>query len=316
MKKSTTRLTIFTICALVIALLAGILGYHLGKTAPAAPVTPSVDGSHPLITVDVDQDAAPAYFSAQELSDRVDSTIQYSGVTNVCIQIDGEAMKLEDAIRENRITVDELCAYARLDAADGICRESFITEHSLTRFIYRYDTFELVFVYDVYETPDGKQHLIKSLTICEPDGHKTSSTSYMDDTAKYPTSLDREDWGFTLTAVEATGTQLTIQTNQSGGQHFGDLVTEAYDIYSQDTGDRIVPARGYYTPEDFEPAHTILQNGESSFTIDWSNVHGELPSGSYVLKLWINDVYDPSTVHPLADNFYDSQSYYIEFTIP
>lgn len=316
MKNNTTRLTIFTICALVIALLAGVLGYHLGKTAPAAPATPSADGRHPFISVDIDQDAAAAYFSAQELSDRGDSTIQYSGVTNVRIQLDGETMKLEDAIRESRITVDELCAYARLDAADGICRESFITEHSLTQFIYRYDTFELVFVYDVYETPDGKQHLIKSLTICEPDGHKTSSPSYMDDTAEYPTSLDREDWGLTLTAVEATGTQLTIQTNQSGGQHFGDLVTEGYDIYFQDTGDRIVPPRGYYTPEDFEPTHTILQNGESSFTIDWTNVHGELPSGSYVLKLWINDVYDPSTVHPLADNFHDSQSYYIEFTIP
>ena len=313
MKNRTTLLVSFALCALVIALLTGLLGYHLGNTTPP---TPSTEGKRPMITVDVDPDAAAAYFSTQELSNRVDSSIQYFGIANVCIQIGGETMKLEDAVRDNRITVDEICAYARLDATDGICRESFVTEHSLTRFIYRYDEFELIFLYDVYETPDGKQHLFKSLTICEPGGHETSSPSYMDATAKYPTRLDREDWGLTLTASGATPTQLTIDTKQSGGQHFGDLVTEGYDIYSQDTGERIVPPRGYYIPEDFEPAHTILQNGESSFTIDWANVHGELPSGSYVLKLWINDVYDASTVHPFADNFHDTQTYYIEFTIP
>lgn len=313
MNKNATRLISFTLCTLIIALLSGFLGYFLGKSSSEAA---RGDGRHLLITVDIDENAATATFSARELSDLVDSSIQYSGVTNVRIQIDGETMKLEDAIRENRITVDEICANARMDAANSICREEFITEHSLTRFIYRYDEFELMFVYDVYKTPDGKQHLFKSLTIFEPGGHQSNAPFYVDDTAKYPTNLDREDWGLTLSPTNATPTQLTIQTKQSGGQHFGELVTEGYDIYSLDTGDRIVPRNGYYTPEDFDPRHTITQDGESSFTIDWSAVHGELPAGSYILKLWINDVYDSSTVHPLADNFHDSQSYYIEFSIP
>lgn len=87
-------------------------------------------------------------------------SIQYLGVDNVTIDIDGAAMQLEDALQNGYISVDEMIAYARQNAALGLCRETAKSENGLTEFTFRYPEFYLRYIYDLYETPNNGQRLI------------------------------------------------------------------------------------------------------------------------------------------------------------
>ena len=57
---------------------------------------------------------------AEYFSGNYSEDICYYGLCDVSIQMDGETLKLEDAIRDGCITVEELTAYARIDAREGV----------------------------------------------------------------------------------------------------------------------------------------------------------------------------------------------------
>lgn len=239
--------------------------------------------------------------------------ICYYGLCDVTIQLDGETLKLEDAIRDRRITVEELTAYARIDAREGICGFDQKTVNGLTVFIYRYPEYQLEEVYDVYETPDGKQHVITQV-----DLHYTSYQSgsirplLMDENGW----IDSEDWGLTFELVSATNSSATLQSTQSGGQQIGNFALDSYAIYSEAAGEYLnVQNAGVNIFAQPPLEISITMDGTGPLTIDWTDAFGQLEPGKYILRLVVADIYDPEQVHPLMKNFWDYQTYYIAFSV-
>ena len=79
----------------------------------------------------------------------------YWSVKDVTVQLDGTRVPLEDALCEGLVTVDDVIASAREDAAGGRCKESSQSKNGLAVFRYHYPAFNLQSLYDIYETPDG-----------------------------------------------------------------------------------------------------------------------------------------------------------------
>lgn len=234
--------------------------------------------------------------------------ISYDLVENVTVEVQGERMSLEEAVSGGKITVDEILADVRRDAAAGICQESTQTVNGLTRFEYAYPEMELWSICDVLETPDGAQPLIRSFTVRAPGHPDILSTHFFDMSTPYHYEIDREDWGLEFRVRSATPEGITLEISQEGGQQFGQLMATKYSLDAsgwQPLGDA-----------DLTPGWAVNMGGTSQLTIDWTQTIGRLESGDYCLRLHIEDDYDSSDVHPLARNFWDWQSYYIEFQIP
>lgn len=235
-------------------------------------------------------------------------SLSYDLVENVTVEAQGERMPLEEAVSGGKITVDEILADVRRDAAAGICQESTQTVNGLTRFEYAYPEMELWSICDVLETPDGAQPLIRSFTVRAPGHPDILSTHFFDMSTPYHYEIDREDWGLEFRVRSATPEGITLEISQEGGQQFGQLMATKYSLDAsgwQPLGDA-----------DLTPGWAVKMGGDSQLTIDWAQTIGRLESGDYCLRLHIEDDYDSSDVHPLARNFWDWQSYYIEFQIP
>lgn len=235
-------------------------------------------------------------------------SLSYDLVENVTVEAQGERMSLEEAISGGKITVDEILADVRRDAAAGICQESTQTVNGLTRFEYAYPEMELWSICDVLETPDGAQPMIRSFTVRAPGHPDILSTHFFDMSTPYHYEIDREDWGLEFRVRSATPEGITLEISQEGGQQFGQLMATKYSL----------DASGWQPlgAADLTPGWAVNMGGTSQLTIDWTQTIGRLESGDYCLRLHIEDDYDSSDVHPLARNFWDWQSYYIEFQIP
>lgn len=269
-----------------------------------------------LISAVEDHSADYSIIATGIADEKFKGDISINNLRDITISIDGTAIELDNAIRKGYITPEEIVAYASIDAREGICNLETDSENGLAKFVYCYPEFDLSVIHDIYETPDGQKHLINSLSFFEPNGHRNSNHTYIDETSKYLYPIDREDWGirFEISSVSATG--MTVLCEQSGGQHFGILSCEHYIIISSDTGE-LVSCQNQETSEEGIDLCISLQNNEStSFSIDWTSNFGDLPSGVYNLVLFITDKYDNAKIHPLSKNFYDSQIYHIEFSIP
>lgn len=276
-----------------------------------------------LITAVPDSDGnAWVQIPASELNGNLSDGLTYLGVSDVTIELSGETMSLEQAIRDGRISVAEILAYARLDSKNGFCEETYTSKNGLTSFLYCYPDFDVHIIYDVYETPDGQQHLIEDLSIYSTGSHQNMHHYFVDEDSPYGYFIDREDWGLDFDAEEATSTGLTINCTQSGGQQIGELeVDYNYRLYSV-AEDQTAPVPGLqgtvnYTPETLpSPIAKIRKDATTRFTIDWTEEYGALESGTYRINLSVKDIFSEAQVHPLMKNYYDSQSYWIEFTIP
>lgn len=274
------------------------------------------------ITAEANDMAGFTIITPEQLGGNFDEAIVYLNLTNVCIEINRTVHSLENAIQDGLITVEEIVAYARIDARNSICSETQTTTHGLTHFTYRYPEFDLCMTYDVYETPDGKQHLIEDITISALPSPATTSRSrsynYLDEDSEYGYWLDREDWGLVFEISEVSSTQITLQYTQSGGQQIGDLVAESYDLLLVDATSEGKKSTSFIdtasgTFEKFEIP--IISETSSEITINWAEAYGSLAPGDYFFKLYVSDIYDESEIHPLMVNYHDRQGYYVEFTI-
>ena len=257
------------------------------------------------IDLTVDDNAQFTNIMPEQLGGNFDNKITYLDVRNVSIEINGAFYHLEDAIREGDISVEEIFAFARIDARNGFCEEKTHTHNGLTHFIYRYPLFDLRLTYDVYSTPDGMEHLINELYVCK--------NAYSLATTYYP--LDREDWGLDFSVLGLTSNTITLACTQSDGQQLGNLVVEYYHIRDAETGNMISQKAGTTQADSGQPQTVISENSTSVITIDWSETYGELPEGSYIMRLKIADIFKPEQVHPLMQDFYDLQGYDIPFVI-
>ena len=113
-------------------------------------------------------------------------------IADITIDIDGTTRKLADALQDGSVTVEQLIADARQDADQGYCHEKATSKNGLTEFTYYYGDFRLHYVYDIYETPDGKQHLIADFSIIESHSDVVSYRYSYDENGN---CIDFEDWG-------------------------------------------------------------------------------------------------------------------------
>ena len=249
----------------------------------------------------------------------------YWSVKDVTVQLDGTRMPLEDALCEGLVTVDDVIASAREDAAVGRCKESSQSKNGLAVFRYHYPAFNLQSLYDIYETPDGWRHRITDFSVYGIGRDPGYSIGWDEETGD---PIDYEDWGLTFTVTQLSPSGVTLECAQSGGQQFGKLNVaglmlsrknpdtqdwERVEPLDASIGADIYKAYSEITPK---PEDDLAMGGTKELTYDLEAMFGRLPAGEYEIILKIIDCYDETDVPPLSRNFYDVQWYTVkEFTV-
>lgn len=268
--------------------------------------------SEQMLKLTVQKDAENAQqFSTEELGGNFNRGLLYRRVKDVAIEIDGEQMPLETALAQGKTTEEALRYYAQQDARNGFCQESWGSRLGLSWATFDYGDYSVVIAKDIYETPDGQQHLISSMKVHDPQNGLYTEPIYGGyyDEETYQ-RIDREDWGITFEILEITPEGVAVRATQSGGQQIGTLNITWLNLF-RDTGDAASAAGA----DGFEQI-PLNMDGVTEFTIDWSDTCGALDAGTYCLSFEITDVYEPEDVHPLMRNYYDTQVYEVEASIP
>lgn len=301
--RNTRKHRLWILCILLLVLSAAG-GFFLGRNVhPAAEAVGQDEESQRKLWIAVTQ-SEDAY-TVISLDDLGEGELVYEDVTDVNILLDGEKIPLEEAIRNRMVSVPELIGWARTDAQNGLCKEFSETDNGLTEFMYHYIGCNVSTFYDILDAPDGSQHLIQRLSIQSPfSSCSVKNMIFFDDVGNL---LDREDWGITLEVEDVTPTGITLRFTQSGGQQVGRLQTRYYILSSAEIRQEL--PYGEYAME-------ITENGDTLYTLDWSETWGALPSGTYQISVEVRDVYDESQMHPLIRKFHNGQFYGLDFEIP
>lgn len=256
---------------------------------------------------------------SEELDGKTDVDIAYLNLAEVNIRMSGKDVSLPEAIRTGVLTVPEIFAFAQIDAQNGFCKESFVSEHGLSHFFYVYPECELLLTYDVLETPSGEQKLIEEIYICDiTDGQRSFNYFYVDEESEWGYFLDREDWGLTFELLTVTPEQITLGYTQQDGQQIGELFIDGYTLYPQEEKEGTDNGPGYIGRSKRDTAGfpiPITMDASGQITIDWTSTTGTLEPGNYYIQLNVSDIYAEAAVHPLMENYYDKQSYHITFAI-
>lgn len=231
-------------------------------------------------------------------------------IADITIDIDGTTRKLADALQDGSVTVEQLIADARQDADQGYCHEKATSKNGLTEFTYYYGDFRLHYVYDIYETPDGKQHLIADFSIIESHSDIVSYRYSYDENGN---CIDFEDWGLTFTISQANDV-ITVVCTQSGGQQFGNLqFSEAFLEKKNPSTQQWESLEDNFTYDCIGTALTM--GGTTELTFDVTEKGEPLPAGDYSLSMQFTDCYAPEEIPSLTRKYHDRQWYTLEFTI-
>ena len=231
--------------------------------------------------------------------------IHYVDVCDVRIEVDGMVYYLEDAIREELISLEQIYAYSRIDARLGYCETFTKVRNGLTFLVFRYPEYELWFTYDYYFLPDGEHRLVNELYISKNRYNVDSSAN----------RVVQEDWGVTFEVSEVNSSSITLRCTQSGGQQLGELITDFFYIESVREQDSIPRLNDFADIDSYQQKIVIPRDTVSEITLDWTDIYGELSPGDYLMSLKVRDVYDPADTHPLISKFETRQSYTIPFVI-
>lgn len=292
----------------IILIFSFSIGFLLGRSADTTVSDTSLSETRPAIS----QQLSLNVVHDEESGIReVLPGLTYDDFSEVTIRINNSSVMLEDAIQNGLISPEEIFAYARIDSKNQYCTETYLSQNGLTQFNYQYPEFDLRITYDVYETPDKKQHLISKIMIVQPNAE--ISSQYYDDTTGE--RIDLEDWGLNFHVSSTTPNGLTLLCDQSGGQQIGELFLDYYELYCPDTNKYIPLAPGVTYLGEKQEDLFINNEEESLLSIDWTESFGTLDKGSYYIYLYIQDLYDEADIHPLMINFQDKQCYRIDFTI-
>lgn len=280
------------------------------RTPPSAD--PNETASSPthqklILQVYASDDGSSKRITSEDLGGSFTENLLYSNITDVTIQVDGNILPLEEALRNQLITDADIFYLARLDAINGICGQSTESIRGLTNFTFSYPEFDLRIIYDIYETPDGNQRLISDCGIFLPGTAPAAYSTFIINGELY----DLEDWGLTIELSKITSSGINIKCIQTDGQQIGQLSIHYFGIRGADGWvDRI---DGKVTAPEINCA--INMNGTTDLSIDWSDYFGNLPAGTYLIELYIEDIYDANNQHPLMINYHDLQAYSLEVTI-
>lgn len=244
-------------------------------------------------------------YTSEQIPQEIDgsSGIEFCciGLTDVTIDLNGTVMNIGSALREDLISLGEIFSLAQSDAHAGFCTESWKTKNGLAHFCYSYPGFDLWITNDIYETPDGLQHLIRGITLSEPG----------DNVVFVYNDLDQEDWGIEFSVAEASPTEITLNYTQSGGQLIGQLFTCGYEISKLDPMEAVVRLDS----AQLQKQMPISMNTQGTLTLNIETYFGALPTGQYGMYLYLQDQYEEEDIPPLTRNYHDMQCYWIEFTI-
>lgn len=270
--------------------------------------TQTVESSRRLnLTATIDQ-GAYVTLSAEDLGGNYEGDIHCGGLADVAVTLDGKSYPLAQAIGDGRITVEELIAYARIDARNDICGEVKKTKNGLTYFVYCYPDYYVYTAYDVYETPAKGDVLVSEFGLMAP-GDIPSFLA----TDENGDPVDLEDWGLTLEVAQASEETLTLRIHQSGGQQLGSLLVGYDTLYRvEETSETGVDAKDE-TLRNWNAG--IEENDTTELTVDLAAEYGILPAGNYRMALMVKDDFDKECVHPLMRDYYDRQTYVVEFTV-
>ena len=296
---------ILSIIGLTLAavLLLGI-GFAIGRNdeKKTVLVAPTESTAPRLIISAVHADSEYTSEKIQQTNDGTsDLDFCCIGLTDVTIDLGGNVMDLGNALREGKTSLSEISFLAQSDSQSGFCTEGWKSKNGLAEFRYSYPDFDLWIVDDIYETPDGLQHLIRGITLCQPGS----------DVAFLHNELDQEDWGIEFSVAEASQTEITLNYTQSGGQVLGQLMTYGYAI------SRLNPMEGIALLDNapLQEQKPISMNGQGTLCLDIETYFGALPAGQYGMYLYLQDAYNEEDVPPLTRNYHDVQCYWIKFTV-
>ena len=296
---------ILSIIGLTLAavLLLGI-GFAIGRNdeKKTVLVAPTQSTAPRLIISAVHADSEYTSEKIQQTNDGTsDLDFCCIGLPDVTIDLGGNVMDLGNALREGKTSLSEISFLAQSDSQSGFCTEGWKSKNGLAEFRYSYPDFDLWIVDDIYETPDGLQHLIRGITLCQPGS----------DVAFLHNELDQEDWGIEFSVAEASQTEITLNYTQSGGQVLGQLMTYGYAI------SRLNPMEGIALLDNapLQEQKPISMNGQGTLCLDIETYFGALPAGQYGMYLYLQDAYNEEDVPPLTRNYHDVQCYWIEFTV-
>lgn len=305
-----TKFLALCICILFItgSLFAGCGGANKPQTIPATTAPSS--GSTPWLDISCTYDR-DLFMSAFYTVPGTEQSVECSHLDDIRIRLDGEYIPVEEAVNQKRISPELIFAYARLDASEGNCQQEYLSYLGVAHFFYYYPEYAIDAVFDVKETPDGKQHLISGVHITHPQHVNTDLQSYF-----YPGEnflpLDTEDWGIIFEVISASPTGITLRCTQAGGQHIGQL---KFTNFMLDLQTPKVDNLRTWCAENLTDL-SIENDGVTDLVIDWQAAYGEIPSGEHRIRFTLTDIYDPDSVHPLMVNFKDHQDYFLTFTIP
>lgn len=274
-------------------------------TAPEK-LTVSLRGNQTLRMAAEAEDGAEhtAIFPAGSASD-CRTALHYVDVCDVRIEVDGTVYYLEDAMREERVSLEQIYAYSRIDARFGYCETFTKVRYGLTFLVFRYPEYELRFTYDYYSLPDGEHRLVNELYI--------SKNRY--DVNSGDNRVVQEDWGVTFEVREVNASSITLRCTQSGGQQLGELIVDLFFIDPAREEASIPRSDGNTDIDSYQPKTIISRDTVSEITLDWTDIYGELPPGDYWMSLRVRDAYDPADTHPIMSKFESRQSYAIPFTL-
>lgn len=265
---------------------------------------------HLNISLKQDEDASQI-FRPDELGGNFLHNMQYRQVKDVMISLDKETLPLEDALKQGKLTEEDILYFARQDARTGFCKTEAVSLRGVTNFYFHYPEYSIKIIHDVQETPDGGQYLISQMHVYAPELDMKPTTHFFNpETNEY---LDLEDWGLTFDVQQVAPTGITFTCTQSAGQQIGTLAIKYYYL-TETTGPFLQKADG--TEGAHFEALTLDMDGTSTFTIDWTEWYGALPSGEYIFLLDIFDLFEPEQVPPLTVDFHTRQLYSIAISIP
>lgn len=233
------------------------------------------------------------------------TALHYVDVCDVRVEVDGTVYYLEDAMREERVSLEQIYAYSRIDARFGYCETFTKVRYGLSFLVFRYPEYELRFTYDYYSLPNGEHRLVNELYI--------SKNRY--DVNSGDNRAVQEDWGVTFEVREVNPSSITLRCTQSGGQQLGELVVDLFFIDSAQEEASIPRLDGNTDIDSYQPKTIISRDAVSEITLDWTDIYGELPPGDYLMSLRVRDAYDPADTHPVMSKFESRQSYAIPFVI-
>lgn len=282
-----------------------VIATEVTATAPEK-LTVSLRGNQHLRMAAEAEDGAEhtAIFPAGSASD-CRTELHYVDVCDVRVEVDGTVYYLEDAMREERIWLEQIYADSRIDASFGYCETFTKVRYGLSFLVFRYPEYELRFTYDDYSLPNGEHRLVNELYI--------SQNRY--DVDSGDNRVVPEDWGVTFEVREVDSSSITLRCTQSGGQQLGELIVDLFFIDPAREGDSIPRLDGNTDIDSYQPKTIISRDTVSEITLDWTDIYGELPPGDYWMSLRVRDAYDPADTHPVMSKFESRQSYTIPFVI-